>query len=359
MISEIKKFVKMSKYAGERFDLIQAGGGNTSLKLNDGTMLIKASGYLLSDVELDRGYVKVETQMVNEIIINKNLISLNTKKEREKFAAELLKETIVESNVRPSIETFLHSLLYKYTLHTHPISVNVLACQEQWEKVLKSMFGDALFVKYQTPGIELALEMKNRLDIYIEKYNKLPKIIFLQNHGLIVSSDDYEEIALVTDEIVDNIEKYLNMDLKSYKLTNKISSLINSINTTDNIAYLSCDHDLKKLISTNQDLLNKSPFCPDGFVFCGVKPVIINNINDVESIKTYINEYYELPKIVVYQNDVFVIANNVKKAKEIEEVYKFHLMTLNTAGNRFVNYLSREEMDYLGNWDSEKYRQKL
>ena len=47
---EIKKFIDISKYAGERFDLIQAGGGNSSIKLDNGQMIIKASGYLLSDI---------------------------------------------------------------------------------------------------------------------------------------------------------------------------------------------------------------------------------------------------------------------------------------------------------------------
>lgn len=35
--------VKMSKYAGQRFDLVQAGGGNTSVKFGN-KMYIKASG---------------------------------------------------------------------------------------------------------------------------------------------------------------------------------------------------------------------------------------------------------------------------------------------------------------------------
>ena len=47
---EIKNFVEISKYAGERFDLVQASGGNSSVKITDTKMLIKASGFLLSDI---------------------------------------------------------------------------------------------------------------------------------------------------------------------------------------------------------------------------------------------------------------------------------------------------------------------
>ena len=46
----IKQFVYMSKYAGMREDLIQAGGGNSSVKLDGCKMLIKASGIQLADI---------------------------------------------------------------------------------------------------------------------------------------------------------------------------------------------------------------------------------------------------------------------------------------------------------------------
>jgi rhamnose utilization protein RhaD (predicted bifunctional aldolase and dehydrogenase) len=37
-MNEITDFVKYSKYAGQRFDLVQAGGGNSSVKLENVTM---------------------------------------------------------------------------------------------------------------------------------------------------------------------------------------------------------------------------------------------------------------------------------------------------------------------------------
>ena len=39
-------FIRISKYAGMRNDLAQAGGGNTSVKLDDQVMLVKSSGSL-------------------------------------------------------------------------------------------------------------------------------------------------------------------------------------------------------------------------------------------------------------------------------------------------------------------------
>ena len=59
-MNEIKDLVDISKYAGERFDLIQAGGGNSSVKLENGEMLIKASGFILSDMDENNGYSRVD-----------------------------------------------------------------------------------------------------------------------------------------------------------------------------------------------------------------------------------------------------------------------------------------------------------
>ena len=47
-------FSRISKTAGTRADYVQGGGGNTSVKLNDGLMAIKASGFCLSDIEPNR-----------------------------------------------------------------------------------------------------------------------------------------------------------------------------------------------------------------------------------------------------------------------------------------------------------------
>ena len=41
---------------------------------------------------------------------------------------------------RPSIETFLHSISGKYTLHTHPIAVNALTCRKEGMKTLAELF---------------------------------------------------------------------------------------------------------------------------------------------------------------------------------------------------------------------------
>ena len=54
---------KLSKYFGQRYDLIQAAGGNSSIKLNK-QMFIKSSGYSLAELSISNGYSKVNNQIL-------------------------------------------------------------------------------------------------------------------------------------------------------------------------------------------------------------------------------------------------------------------------------------------------------
>ncbi len=224
---ELKNFVEISKYAGERFDLVQAAGGNTSVKLKNSEMLIKASGFLLSDVAENNGYSKVDTKKIANILKNKTIKNEADKRKRELLAKELIEEATIDKNNRPSIETLLHSTLYKYTLHTHPVVVNMIVIQKEWKEMLMSIFKNEniAFVSYKTPGIDLALE----LDKVINTFVTVPKILFLQNHGLIVTSDNVDDIERLTEFVLSKIEDYLKIDMRRFKLTNEICKLINNM----------------------------------------------------------------------------------------------------------------------------------
>ena len=151
-MTETEKFVAMCKFAGERLDLIQGSGGNASVKMSDGSMLIKASGGSLSEVEEPGGYVRVENRKVLSILHDREISRLRDKGKRNARAVILAARAVTEGNGRPSIEVFLHALLDRYTLHVHPIAVNAIACRKNWKKELRALFGEtALLVGYRTP----------------------------------------------------------------------------------------------------------------------------------------------------------------------------------------------------------------
>ena len=228
-MSEIRDLVEISKYAGERFDLVQAGGGNSSVKFENGEMLIKASGFLLSDVNVNSGYSRVFTQKIASIVKDENIVNEKDKRTRESLTSTLVKDATIDTKNRPSIETLLH----KYTLHTHPIVVNMITIQKNYKEILKGIFKDEkiAFVKYQTPGIELALA----LDDELTKFDEIPNIIFLQNHGLIITSSYKKDIKKLTEYVLEKIENYFKIDMSRYKLSNEITYLLNNIEKNSNI----------------------------------------------------------------------------------------------------------------------------
>jgi rhamnose utilization protein RhaD (predicted bifunctional aldolase and dehydrogenase) len=178
-------FLKISHYAGKHPEFVQGGGGNTSVK-DPGTdrMFIKSSGCRLSDISKSTGFV---------------LLSIKTKEQAANF------------DRKPSIETPMHFLLGQYVIHTHPITVGIIVCDSDGPEKLKKLFVDngfkLLYMDYASPGPvfaqELAKELKNKkCDVFNDTL-----VIFIQNHGLIVSANSPEKAIETHELIVNTIEK--------------------------------------------------------------------------------------------------------------------------------------------------------
>ena len=328
--NELTNLKMISRYCGERFDLVQAGGGNTSVKIND-IMFIKASGFNLSDITKNKGYVCIN----NKELLND--LSNNTIKK--------ITDYNMYGKLRGSIETFMHSILKKYTIHLHPIQVNKILILKNSKYIIQKLFPNALIIDYITPGLKV--------------YNKISKkysgeeVIFLINHGLIINTNEFDKIKVILDNIIDKCNSYYNFDNSKYKLTNKISKYVFDHCKIDVISYLSQDIIITKYIQNNIKLFTEKITFPDALIYCGIKP-LIGNIKDIE---IYFNKYNELPKIIIIDNLLFIISNSLKKCKEIEDVLKANLLILDTKEKK--QYLSQDEICFLNNWDAEKYRKNL
>jgi rhamnose utilization protein RhaD (predicted bifunctional aldolase and dehydrogenase) len=157
---ELIRFESLSKFCGERFDLVQAGGGNTSVKHHE-WMFIKSSGINMSNITPFNGY-----SVINNCLVMDDISSNNIK--------DIMSYNVIGKR-RGSIETFMHSFLKKYTVHLHPIQTNRILISKDAIEVIRRLFPDALCIDYFTPGIILCNEIR-------QNYNN-EKIIFLKNHG--------------------------------------------------------------------------------------------------------------------------------------------------------------------------------
>lgn len=330
--NEINNLKITSRYCGERFDLVQAGGGNTSVKVND-IMIIKASGYNLSDITENEGYVCIK----NKYLLND--LSNNTLKK--------ITDYNMYGKLCGSIETYMHSILKKYTIHLHPIQVNKILVLKKSKSIISNLFPNSLFIEYITPGIKVYNEIK-------KKYNN-EEVIFLDNHGVIITTNNFTEIKIMIYNIINKCEEYILINYSKYKQTNHISDFIYKKYKINIISYLSQDITIMHYVKNNKYLFEESTAFPDVLVYCGTKPVI-GNIKDICS---YYEIFKELPKIFINKtkNLLFIISNSLKKCKEIEDVLKANLLILDTPNKK--KYLSQNEISFLSNWDAEKYRKNI
>ena len=112
----MQDFIRISKYAGMRNDLAQAGGGNTSVKLDEQIMLVKSSGFQLADVNENTGYSKIDYRLIEEYF--KENIQAGGQSVLTEEAGNVLLAKAQMAGGRASIETFLHAVTGKYTLHS-------------------------------------------------------------------------------------------------------------------------------------------------------------------------------------------------------------------------------------------------
>ena len=328
--SDLIELKKISKYCGERFDLVQAGGGNTSVKTGNNWLVIKASGYNLSNIDTKNGYV-----VMNNAKILKDIDDGNIK--------DVLNYNAI-GNKRGSIETFMHSILKKYTVHLHPIQVNRILVSKNAHNVINVIYPSALIIDYLTPGINVCNKIQ-------ELYNG-QNVIFLLNHGIIVTSDEIDEVYHLINDVLTKFENFQNLHMNRYKFTNTISKNINLVFDVDNVSYLSEDKIINKYLCEKYSVFLENVTFPDALIYCGEKCLF-----GMEKINEYKELYRESPKMIIANDSLYINAASLSKCKEIEDVLKSQLVIIDSDFDK--NYLSPDEICFLNNWDSEKYRKNI
>lgn len=145
-------------------------------------MLIKSSGTKLKDVDYFTGWSDINVNYLTEYFsFTKNL-------DDTKYF-NILNES-VQNNTVPSMESGMHSILKKYVIHTHPNELIKILSNKNCKKILSSLYSDIdyCFVPLLMPGLDLFE--------FIAKQDKIYNVYFLQNHGLIVNSDNIEELNI-------------------------------------------------------------------------------------------------------------------------------------------------------------------
>ena len=340
----IEQFVHLSKYAGMREDLVQAGGGNSSVKIDRKTMLVKASGFQLAELTTQSGYSTVDYVAITEAFNGCANIDALTEGDGKKILASAQKK-----GGKPSIETFLHAITSTFTIHTHPIVVNVLMARKNAREIVEKIFPEAVFVPYATPGINLAKAYFKAMKSQELGPNK---IVFLQNHGLVVSGEDEKDVIKVNEDVIYKIEDYLGLreKLAPYHIVTKIWDLF-----PEKVIWRVTDSNAFDVYKAKG--LWKHQFCPDCIVFLAKKMWSPSNLDNYE-LNDFKSQYGE-PVIIEWEGNLYIVAASVKKAMETQSVLSFSAQVMSQVKEDDCNLLSDQEQNFLLHWDAEKYRQNI
>lgn len=200
----VEQLVRLTReLADPAADNVILGEGNTSMALDDETMLVKASGVVMRDAAVD-DFVPLSTTEVLALIDDDAAGDEDV--DRLFTAATRLGR-------RPSVEALLHAVCLDVdgitaVGHTHPTAVNAILCSVNAQLLTQgSLFPDqivvlgtgALLIDYVDPGLLLARVVRRELRAHIAANNGVPpKVIYLRNHGMFALGVHTAEVLQIT-----------------------------------------------------------------------------------------------------------------------------------------------------------------
>ena len=180
--ARLENFSRVSKTVGGRADYVQGGGGNTSVKLEGGNMAIKASGFCLKDIEVDKAYAVLDYEALRTFYYGSNPADFeDVEKTGSAKAKEVTKTIEGLAALRPSVEAGFHSILDTYVAHSHSVYANLAACSVECGEIVKKALADADYrwgmVPYTDPGARLTFSIRDELTHVEKETGKRPAAI--------------------------------------------------------------------------------------------------------------------------------------------------------------------------------------
>jgi rhamnose utilization protein RhaD (predicted bifunctional aldolase and dehydrogenase) len=184
----------LTRALGDReLGLVILAEGNTSQRLPDGRVVVKASGSNMRTATAE-DFVVVDVDPLVE------LMRLPTATQADLTAALDAGEHGGRRR-RASIETLVHVAAQAvaptaFVGHTHPTAVVGLLASVHgptaWDRHVYSdeavVIGRPLYVPYATPGIDLGRAYLRAVEQYADTHGELPTLVLLGNHGIVVNA---------------------------------------------------------------------------------------------------------------------------------------------------------------------------
>lgn len=212
----IRAYIELCNRYGAHISDVQWPGWNVSVKnpevdidtvtpdedtqLKD-IVLIKASGTLMKDVGADMTGAYVAYAWLPKFMQERKEHALTQTLEDE---LNIEVKWLTRSELRPSMETAMHALIpWRYIVHTHHVYANIFLTAEEGRAMLQKRNIEFGWIPIAVPGMNLAQEIAKAYP------SSAPKILFLENHGIVIADDEPESLMRTYDGLTENLLAFL------------------------------------------------------------------------------------------------------------------------------------------------------
>jgi rhamnose utilization protein RhaD (predicted bifunctional aldolase and dehydrogenase) len=314
--------------------LVQAGGGNTSVKTESG-LWIKASGTRLADARDHDIFVFLSWPRLEEWA-GGNDEALTVRTESGK-------------TVRASVETAMHlSLPHRFVAHTHSVrAISWLVQQDSADEMAARLAGFRLTrIPYIHPGRTLAHAIRE-----LTKGREID-VLLLENHGLVVGADDKTELIHRVQLLEDRLERPIResqIHASNANHAEEFPGWISVPGTASDIAF----HPDSLTIAGGGTLY------PDHCVYLGPSVAVAEGPACIaEALSDYRRRYsYEAKALLIAERGAFLRTDARPECGEMLRCMGNVIRRI-PSGAR-ITYLNPNAVQLLMNWDAEAYRLQI
>lgn len=381
----LESIVHLSREYGRTPGWVIGGGGNTSIK-DSQHLWIKASGATLERITAEQ-FVRMDRSRLDAIWERVYPVDPETR-EQQALADLMAARETGEEHKRPSVETLMHALFpQRIVFHTHPTMLNGLTCSRDGREAMERLLGDrALWIPTVNPGYILARTVFDLVQQWRAAHDgDYPRILILQNHGVVVAGEDPEEIHTLHREISDALETVVTTgpdrspperdpahledirDTVAHAVADFRAAHGDALNPPVTITFTTAEL-LKRVESKEAFAAVDGAFTPDHIVYSGHRPCYVEESTGpavhaeiLAAVMEYCHDYQVCPKIVVVRGQGAVAVGDTEKKAHLAMQLFLDALDVARYAESFggVRHMPEDQVEFIRNWEVEAFREQI
>lgn len=340
-LDELRALRTLSARIGQNPALVQAAGGNTSIK-QDGVLWIKASGTWLSQA--------LERNIMVPVRLKPLLSALAAGNPAAEKAQGFVIDEANPEGLRPSIETTLHAALpQKVVVHAHCVETIAWSVRADGETALRDRLSafDWAWIPYVRPGLPLACAIE-------ERTTETTSVLVLANHGLVVAADTVAAAESLLTAVCDALRE----PARPLPLPDE-TALETAVEGTPYRLPRYQDTHAAAIDPLSCDIASGGSLYPDHVIFLGSGCTKLAPGETPRELLARRTETGDIaPAMLLMPGTGTLLHESVSDSGE-ELARCLAQVTSRIGDDTEIRYLTAEQDYELLNWDAEKYRKQL